>query len=174
MSHFIYQHLVHFVALVVLISRLGDIMTTYLASPTLRMEANPIAKWLGWKFALATLLAALIPYYSLGAGIIVGTMSLLVSTSNASKVLLSRALGEEIFGRLINKAVSNTSVRTGLFYTSLPAFFIALLGSMMLVFFPDPCTDWGFYFAVGMLAYALAVLLWGNLSFLRAKMRPRE
>ena len=165
MSHFIYQHLVHFVALVVLISRLGDIMTTYLASPTLRMEANPIAKWLGWKFALATLLAALIPYYSLGAGIIVGTMS---------KVLLSRALGEEIFGRLLNKAVSNTSVRTGLFYTSLPAFFIALLGSMMLVFFPDPCTDWGFYFAVGMLAYALAVLLWGNLSFLRAKMRPRE
>ena len=65
MREFLMRHLVHVVAFATLISRLGDIGTTYLVSPTLRVEANPIARRLGWRYIFATALIALMPYRSI-------------------------------------------------------------------------------------------------------------
>jgi hypothetical protein len=40
----------------ILVARLGDIGSTYLVTPNLLLEANPVVRKLRWPFALATLL----------------------------------------------------------------------------------------------------------------------
>jgi hypothetical protein len=41
----------HITAVLVLLSRLGDIVSTRLVTPTLQLEANSIARHLGWRYA---------------------------------------------------------------------------------------------------------------------------
>src|SRR5579864_9285673 len=62
---FAYANLPHVLCALLLIARLGDIGTTYLATPRLRLEANPIVRKLGWPFALLSLGACFLPYYSI-------------------------------------------------------------------------------------------------------------
>jgi hypothetical protein len=45
-----YQQLPHVIAFLLLIARLGDVGSTYLLSPTLKLEANPIMRRLRWPF----------------------------------------------------------------------------------------------------------------------------
>ena len=94
MREFLTSHLVHVVALATLVSRLGDIGTTFLVTPTLKVEANPIVRRFRWRYAIATLAVALIPYYSLHGGIIVFTISSLIAALNASEAMLARSVGE--------------------------------------------------------------------------------
>ena len=61
----------HLIALLVLVSRIGDVGTTYLITPTLKLEANPIARKLRWPFAIATLALAFLPYWSVPLALIV-------------------------------------------------------------------------------------------------------
>jgi len=84
MREFIYSHirLEHLLCALILLSRLGDIGSTYLVTPKLRLEANPIVRKLGWWFAVATLLLCLVPYYWTPAGIIILIPSLMVSAAN--------------------------------------------------------------------------------------------
>jgi len=167
MRVFISQHFTHFIALVVLLSRLGDLATTYLVSPTLQLEANLLARRLGWKFAVATLLAALVPYYSVPAGLIIATASLLVSASNAAKIMTARALGEWEYAQLARVVVARTGPGRGLLFTLLPALCYAALGGLILLFYPDPVRDWGFYIGTGVLTYAFIIVFWGSIRFLR-------
>ncbi len=173
MREFIGQHFNHFLALLVLVSRIGDIGTTYLATPTLALEANPIARRFGWRFALATLVVAGIPYYSRELGVMVATMSLLVSASNASKVMAARAMGEQAYLQLSRQVVAGTGTVLGICFILLPSAFYALLGGVMLLFFPGPEAGWGCYFAGGILAYAFAIVLWGTHRFLMLKRKAR-
>src|SRR5579864_6389300 len=108
MHEFLMGHLVHIVAFATLISRLGDIGTTYLVSPTLRVEANPIARRLGWRYIFATALIALIPYRSIHGGVLVLTASFLIATSNASEAMLARFMGEENYAALNREAIRKT------------------------------------------------------------------
>jgi hypothetical protein len=55
------QWLTHLISFLLLLSRLGDIGSTYLITPTLKLEANPIVRRLKWRFAAVTILAAAIP-----------------------------------------------------------------------------------------------------------------
>lgn len=173
MREFIHQHLADIVALVVLVSRAGDILTTLLASPTLKLETNAVARRLGRWYVLATLLVALVPYYSIPLGVVIATASLLVSASNAAKIMIARGLGEQRYYRLVQDVVSRTSVPIGVAYVLLPATFMALLGGTMLLFFPDPGL-WGFYFATGVFAYAVIVAFWGLVRFLTLKRNSRK
>ena len=75
----------------VLLSRLGDIGSIYLVSPTLNLEANSIARRLGWEFAWSSLLVCLIPYYSAPASIVVLVPSFMVSASNSMKIWFARS-----------------------------------------------------------------------------------
>jgi hypothetical protein len=145
----------------------------YLVTPTLKLEANSAVRRFGWKYAIATLLVCLIPYYSIPAGIIVGTVSLLVSASNASKILLARSLGEQEYARITNEAVLRAPVVPGLFFILLPSLFIVILGAMMLLFFPNPSRDWGFYFALGILGYAFVMAFWYPIRFFRVRSAQR-
>jgi hypothetical protein len=159
MHEFLTAHLVHVVALATLLSRLGDIGTTFLVSPTLKLELNPVARRLGWKYPFATLAIALIPYYSIHGGVLILTTSFLVAASNASEAMLARFLGEEKYAALNQEAMQKMPLLLALSLLCLPAMFFVMLALMMLVLFPNASSGWGFDIARGTMLYAFALLL---------------
>jgi len=165
MREFLMGNLVHVVALATLISRLGDIGTTYLVSPTLRVEANPIARRLGWKYIFATVVIALIPYRSIHGGVLVLTASFLIAASNASEAMLARFMGEENYAALNREAIRKTPVLLGLSLLCLPAIFLMMLGLMMLLLFSESSNRWGFDMAEGTMAAAAAILIFYPIRF---------
>jgi membrane protein implicated in regulation of membrane protease activity len=56
----------------------------------------------------------------------------------------------------------------------LPGFFMTVLGGLILLFYPDPNFDWGFYVAMGVFLYAFVLLLYGPLSFFRLRRQSAE
>jgi hypothetical protein len=96
-----YQQLPHVIAFLLLLARLGNVGSTYLLSPTLKLEANPIVRRLRWPFAGATILIAVLPYYSLPAGVAVLITSLLVCASNTTRLWLVRTMGESEYHLLL-------------------------------------------------------------------------
>ena len=80
-------------AVLVLLARFGDIGSTYLATPTLAMESNPLMRAGGWWLAGTTVLACLIPFWSAPLGLTMLVLSLMVTGSNLSKGWLMQALG---------------------------------------------------------------------------------
>src|SRR5438874_9819141 len=83
----------HFLAALVLLSRIGDVLSTYLVSPTLLLESNAFVRRWGWPVALLSLLFCFVPYYNTAVGVVVLTASFLVTGSNLSRCWLVRALG---------------------------------------------------------------------------------
>jgi hypothetical protein len=165
MREFLMGNLVHVVALATLVSRLGDIGTTYIVSPTLRVEANPIARRLGWRYIFATAVIALIPYRSIHGGVLVLTASFLIAASNASEAMLARFMGEENYAALNREAIRKTPVLLGLSLLCLPAIFLMMLGLMMLLLFPESSNRWGFDVAEGPMAAAAAILIFYPIRF---------
>src|SRR5665213_2581533 len=134
MREYILSHLriEHFLCGLILISRMGDIGSTYLVTPTLKLEANPIVRKLGWKFAWLTLLVCLVPYYSTAMGVVVLVPSLLVSASNTSKIWFVRAYGESEYQALILRLAKGSKLSHALAVVFASALFIALAGLVLL------------------------------------------
>jgi len=165
MRDFLTGHLVHVVALATLISRLGDIGTTFLVTPTLKVEANPIVRRFGWRYAFATAAIALIPYYSIHGGVVVLTVSLLIAASNASEAMLARFMGEEKYAALNREAMQKMSAAAGLSFLCLPAFFYLMLGLIISLLFPVSIDSWGFDIAMGTVMCAVALLIFYPIRF---------
>ena len=159
--------LTHTVAFLLLLARLGDIGSTYLATPKLTLEANPIVRRFKWPFAWLTVLVAFLPYYSLALGIIILVTSLLVCASNFSRLWFMRAMGEVEYHELITNFAAKAHLPSAIVFILMPAVCIATIGLLLLYFYPDPNKHWGFFFAYGLFAYALAIGVWGPLAFLR-------
>lgn len=168
-----FEPYVHVIAALAVLSRIADVLSTYLVSPTLKLEANSIARRLGWWYALLTILIGLIPYVSPPLGVVVLTTSFMVASANASKILIARALGEEEMAALSLRVILATPPWPGLLFLLLPGIFVALLGGSMLLFYPLG-TEWGYYFALGMLVYALAIFVWYPLNYFRVRALARK
>jgi hypothetical protein len=82
--------------------------------------------------------------------IIAIVVSLLVSASNAAKIVAAQALGEEEFYRFTANILLKNSPALVLLFLLLPALFYIILGFTLLLFYNDPGFDWGFYFALGL------------------------
>ncbi len=91
-----WDSLAHVLCGLILLGRLGDIISTWLITPKLDLEANPIVRWLGWRFAVATVLLCLVPYVvDLWIAVILVPPFLMISGSNVGKIWMVRALGEK-------------------------------------------------------------------------------
>ncbi|HUC65724.1 MAG TPA: hypothetical protein VMA53_09875 [Stellaceae bacterium] len=177
MLAFAYANLPHVLCALLLIARIGDVGTTFLVTPSLELEANPIMRKLGWRFALLTLAACALPYLSLPVAVIVLIGSLFVSASNAAKIWVARAIGEKAYAALLVDAARRSKLSHALLGVAACSFFIALAGGTILLFYPRPTADWGFWLGIGVLSYAAAVCvhqtLWTMRLFRRAAL-PRE
>src|ERR1041384_5615345 len=164
---------VHVIAGLAVCSRVADVWTTYQVSPTLKLEANALARRFGWRFALLTILAGLVPYVWPPVGVAVLTMSLLVSASNASKIVMAKALGEDELAALVRRVLLATPPWPGLLFLVMPGIFSGALGGSLLLFYHD-ASEWGYYFGLGMLAYAVAEFVWYPVRYFRVRAEAKR
>ena len=165
MLDFIDANLEHVLCILILVSRIGDIATTFLVTPNLVLEANPIARRLGWRFALLTLLICAVPYFSLHYGVMVLVPFLMVSASNAGKVWAARAMGEHPYKAMLLNLVGKSKLRHALGGVWVSASFIILLGVVLLLLYPDPDEELAFWFGSGIVTYGIVVAVHGSLWF---------
>lgn len=154
-------------AVLLLISRLGDIGSTYLASPKLELESNTVIRRFRWPFAALTILVFIVPYWDIGSGIVLMVASLLVAASNSSKIWLIRAMGESEYYALMVRMAARAKPVPSLLYSLMPALFLSILGETIMYLYPSENTDLGYHVGLGILGYALVVAFYGPTTFLR-------
>jgi hypothetical protein len=164
---------VHVIAALAVCSRIADLWTTYLVTPTLKLEANSLARRFGWRFGLVTIAIGLLTYIYPPLGVMIFTASFMVAAANASKITMAKALGEEEFAALMLRILERTPPWPGLLFLLMPGIFSAVLGASM-VFFYHSAADWGYYFGIGMFTYALAVFFWYPIRYFRIRRDARE
>src|SRR5262249_17382436 len=75
-----------------------DFLSTWIATPNLVLEGNPLAKKLGWKWGLIVnaVLVTVLAVLPLAA-IVVSTASVLVAARNFQSAWLMNSLGEHLY-----------------------------------------------------------------------------
>jgi hypothetical protein len=173
MRELIYNNFEHFLCALILLARAGDIGSTFLVSPKLKLEANPIARRLGWQIALLSLLLCLVAYFNTVLAVIVLIPSLLVSASNISKVWMARTLGEEEFDNLLLCLARKSRLSHAIAGVLGSAFFILIVGLFTVVLCDDPGHNWGYWIGYGIILYSAVIAIYGSLFFVRLFKRAR-
>lgn len=173
MNQFIYDNFKHILCLLILISRLADIISTYLVTPSLKLEANPIIRKLGWRFAFLTVLVCLVPYWHAGAALMALVPSLLVTSSNISKYWVVKTIGEQEYSRRLLILAAKSRLSHALFSVLAASFFVILAG-LVLLFLCFDRMDWGYWFAHGIIVYGLVVALYGSFYSCRLFKKARQ
>jgi hypothetical protein len=164
---------VHLIAALAVASRLADVWTTYLVTPTLKLEANSLVRRFGWRYAALTVLAGLVPYWSPPLGVVILTASFTIAAFNATKIVMARALGEDELAALQRRIVLATPPWPGLFFLVLPGILVGVLGGCIILFYPY-MDDWGFYFGLGFIAIATAMFVWYPVRYFRIRAEARR
>ena len=174
MLDYMCDHLEATLAALLLVARLGDLGSTYFVTPSLRLEANPVARRLGWKYAVATVGIAAVPFIPEG-GIVTGLVlliaSLLVTSSNLRSAILIRGLGEARYAALVDEALQRVPAWQAYAILLISNGFFASVGVLLMFFYPDEGKSWAWWFAVGLIAYAAAVVFHHGLYYARAYAR---
>lgn len=163
MIDLVHSNLAHFVAAALLVSRLGDVISTYLLTPSLELEANPIVRRLGWKFAVASILICLVPYLDIGVGVAILVPFLLVSASNTGKIWFVRTLGEERYKAMLLETARRGKQGHAVGGAIVSSSFIVLLGIVAMILSPDLTKDWGYWIGTGIVAYGIVIAFYGIL-----------
>src|SRR5213595_3770945 len=102
--------------LMLLVSRGMDILSTWVATPNLVLEGNPIAKKLGWRWGLPINFgfALILAFWPLPA-IVISTTSVLVAARNFQSAWLMRSLGEQAYRDWHLERIQETSITLYLF-----------------------------------------------------------
>jgi hypothetical protein len=151
-----------------LFARGMDFLSTWIATPNLVLEANPLARKLGWRMGLAVnaIVCAVFALWALPA-IVVATTSLLVASRNFQSAWLMRALGEERYRSWIAEHLAQTSLGLYLFCLLAQTILVGSLGAGLMYF-----SNWSLVpFAIGMgiITYAVAVTFYTLLSVWRIR-----
>jgi integral membrane sensor domain MASE1 len=155
-----------------------DFLSTYVATPTLALEGNPIAKKLGWRWGvlLNVVLCFTFAMWSLTA-IIITTTGLLVAARNFHSAWLMRSMGEEEYRFWYIERLGQTPLRLVIFSLIGETTLTAVVG-LVLVYTADPPSinkpvsiPYGIGF--GIVAFAAVVLFYTSLSLWRLRRRYR-
>jgi len=155
-----------FLGLLVL-ARGMDLLSTRMATPHLTLEANPLARKLGWKWGLPfnLLMCLVFAGWPLPA-VIISTTSILVAARNFQGVWLMRTLGEEAYRHWMASRVLETPP---VLYVGCLLAQVSLVGLVGggVVLFGGSWVAMGI--GVGIVAYALAVLIFTLISVWRLR-----
>ena len=161
----------HVLCGLILLGRLGDIASTRLITPNLVLEANPIMRRLGWRFAALTVLVCLVPYYSWQLGVMLVPPFFLISANNISRIWVVRAMGErQALQTSIDLARRSSFARAAACTIAASSFLLltgvtlAVLARMEPAILGYPERHGSFiaeYFGYGIATYGLAILLHG-------------
>ncbi|HWX20809.1 MAG TPA: hypothetical protein VN578_13000 [Candidatus Binatia bacterium] len=158
------------VFVLLLVSRGMDFLSTWVATPNLVLEGNPIAKRLGWKWGIPLNLALcfLFAFWPLPA-IVISTTSVLVAARNFQSAWLMRSLGEQLYREWHVERVRETSVTLYLACLFGQTALTAGVGAAVIYF-----TNWEkdqvpLAIGLGIIAYALAVAFFTLLGIVRLR-----
>lgn len=156
---------------VLLLARGVDFLSTWIATPTLRLEANPLVRLLGWRGSVVL---------NLGICIIIGvwpfptiiliTTSLLVAARNFQSAWISHSMGEEQYHLWLAERLRKADRLLTVVCFVAQATCVAAVGAALVWFGRWELVPVGI--GVGVLVYALAVLLF-TLNSLRRLRRSR-
>lgn len=153
------------------LGRSFDLGSTWLATPNLKLEANPISRRLGWRLALVLnfLIAPVFACWPLLA-ISLATTSTLLGARNSQQIWLMRSMGEELYREWFSEraAASPTWVIHSSFLAE--AFLTSLIGASLMLF-----TSWAlvpFAIGLGILGYSLVIAFYTTLILRRR--RPKS
>ena len=163
----------YFIFLVALaFGRAMDFISTWTATPNLVLEANPIARWLGWKWGIPVNIALVLWLAGQPVpAIVVTTTSLLVAAHNFQHAWVMRSAGELNYRLWMRERMAETS----------PVLFAAcLLGQTLLPALVGAAVIWAggdngmtFGIGAGIVGYAAAVLLFTVISLWRGRRSAR-
>jgi hypothetical protein len=163
----------HVLCGLILLGRVGDVVSTWLITPSLELEANPLVRRLGWRFAVVSILLCLAPYVipPILAVILVPPF-LMISGSNVSKVWIVRALGEKQMMQHFITAARGSTLGKAVTCTVASGAFFMLTGAALvyLVRMEEPRTQSGWIaecFGYGIGTFGLAISLHGTLYLRR-------
>src|ERR1017187_8659312 len=142
--------------LLLLVSRGMDFLSTWVATPNMVLEGNPIAKKLGWRWGIPLNVALCFGFaaWPLPA-IVISTTSVLVAARNFQSAWLMRSLGEQIYRDWHIERIQETSVTLYLFCLFAQTALTGGVGSAVIYF-----SKWQLAplaISLGLVAYALAV-----------------
>lgn len=149
-----------------------DFFSTWVATPNLALEGNPIAKKLGWRWGvlLNIVLCISFAHWPLTA-IIITTTGLLVAARNFHSAWLMRSMGEEGYRVWYSERVSETRLRLVVLSLLGETVLTAIIGVALLYCGGDDSlsgtTVMGI--ALGIIAYAIVVLFYSSLSLWRTR-----
>lgn len=154
----------------VLFARAMDFLSTWVATPNLMLEANPIARKMGWKWGIVInlVLCVMFALWPLPA-VVITTTSLLVAARNFQSAWLMRSMGELNYRLWMTARLAEAP--RGLFFGCVAAqALLYVIVGLALMFF----AGWGlvsFGVGMGMVTYAFAVSVYTALSVWRAAFR---
>jgi hypothetical protein len=154
-----------------LIARGADFLSTWIATPGMVLEGNPIARKLGWRwgtvvnFGICIALAAW-PF----AAVTVATTSVLVAARNLQSAWLMRTLGEEAYRDWYVHHIRRTPLLLYLFCLFGQVALIGAVGGALVVFPSESMIV--LPIGVGIVAYAIAVLVYTLLAYWRIRRAP--
>ena len=156
--------------LVLLFARGMDFLSTWVATPHMLLEGNPIAKWLGWKWGILLNVVMCFGFASVPiAAIIVSTTSMLVAARNFQGAWLMRTMGEHNYRAWMSDRMREG--RTGLYVICIIAQVLLVGGigaALVLIDKPAPVP---LGVGIGMMGYAAAVFIYSLLGVWRSRTR---
>jgi hypothetical protein len=174
MREFIFDNIRPVLCILILGARLADIVSTYLATPSLKLESNPLVKRVGWSLPLMSVIVCVIPYWTVGAGIVVLVVSLWVSADNIARLWFIHALGESAYQDMVQRALDRGSPMELLLTMYAKTICIMVMGSILCVLtYASPEPPLSFWFGVGILSYAF-LGLWIGMHRFRGLRRRRR
>src|ERR1022692_4662168 len=155
--------------LLLIVARGMDFLSTWVATPNLVLEGNPIAKKLGWKWGIPLNLALCVglAFWPLPA-IVISTTSVLVAARNFQSAWLMRSLGEQIYRDWHIERVQETSVTLYLFCLFAQTALVGGVGAAV-IYFSEMHHVPLLAIGLGIVAYALAVAFYTLLGIWRLR-----
>ena len=149
-------------------SRGMDFLSTWIATPNLVLEGNPIAKKLGWRWGIPLNVAICIGVaFEPVMAIAISTTSVLVAARNFQSAWLMRSMGEENYRDWHVARIQETRISTYLFCLAGNTLLSAAVGAALIYFCAQllvPCA-----IGMGVIAYAVAVAFYSLLAVWRIR-----
>ena len=159
--------------LLLVFARGMDFLSTWIATPNLVLEGNPLAKKLGWQWGLLLniVLVSVLAMWPLSA-IVVATASVLVAARNFQSAWLMHSLGEEHYRQWHVERIQETRITLYLFCLAGNTLLTAGVGAALIYFSHLRLVP--FAIGMGLVAYAVAVAFYTLLAIWRIRRAAKK
>jgi len=154
------------------LSRGMDFLSTWVATPNLVLEGNPVARKLGWRWGIPVnvLVCGALAFWPVPA-IVLATTSVLVAARNFQSAWLMRSLGEHLYRDWHVERVQETRASLYVFCLLGQTLLVAGVGAAVMYFSDGPVPQ---AIGMGIIAYAIAVAFFTLLSVWRMRRATRR